>query len=109
MLSTRRARARLAPGLDRRASRSRSSTQRVRQLAGAVCGVSLELRSRRECAGGAPHPIFETRRPDATLAVASAGVMMECVDTNFEQWQIRLDPDLIGAGVALVWQTALRY
>jgi len=34
---------------------------------------------------------------------------MECIDTNFEQWQIRLDPDLIGAGVTLVWQTALRY
>jgi hypothetical protein len=30
-------------------------------------------------------------------------------DTHFEQWQIRVDPNLIDAGVALVWQTALRH
>lgn len=34
---------------------------------------------------------------------------MECIDTTFEQWQIRVDPNLIDAGVTLVWQTALRH
>ena len=34
---------------------------------------------------------------------------MERIDTTFECWQIRWDANLIGAGVALVWQVASRY
>ncbi len=34
---------------------------------------------------------------------------MECVDTTFEQWQIRVDPNLIGAGVTLIWRNATRH
>lgn len=34
---------------------------------------------------------------------------MECLDTTFEHWQIRVDPNLIDAGVTLVWQNALRH
>ncbi|CAG0964520.1 hypothetical protein PLCT2_00955 [Planctomycetaceae bacterium] len=34
---------------------------------------------------------------------------MEWLDTHFEQWQIRVDSNLIGTGVALVWQTAFRH
>jgi hypothetical protein len=35
--------------------------------------------------------------------------MMECINTNFEQWQIRVDPNLIEVGVTLVWQNATRH
>ena len=34
---------------------------------------------------------------------------MECIDTNFEHWQIRIDPNLIAAGVTLAWQNATRH
>ena len=34
---------------------------------------------------------------------------MNSIDTEFEHWQIRWDADLLGAGVALVWQVASRY
>ena len=34
---------------------------------------------------------------------------MESLDTTFECWQIHWDANLIGAGVALVWQVASRY
>ena len=34
---------------------------------------------------------------------------MELVETTFEHWQIRCDPNLIGAGVALIWQVTSRY
>ncbi len=34
---------------------------------------------------------------------------MNSIDTEFEHWQIRWDADLLGAGVAPVWQVALRY
>ena len=34
---------------------------------------------------------------------------MELFETTFEHWQIRCDPNLIGAGVALVWQVTPRY
>ena len=34
---------------------------------------------------------------------------MELVETTFEHWQIRCDPNLIGAGVALIWRVTSRY
>ncbi len=34
---------------------------------------------------------------------------MELLETTFEHWQIRCDPNLIGAGVALIWQVTSRY
>ena len=34
---------------------------------------------------------------------------MESLDTTFECWQIHWDANLIGDGVALVWQVASRY
>jgi len=34
---------------------------------------------------------------------------MERIDTTFECWQIRWEANLIGAGVALVWQVTSRY
>ena len=34
---------------------------------------------------------------------------MNSIDTEFEHWQIRWAADLLGTGVALVWQVTARY